>query len=105
MGLPIRIQRKRTKGWRNPLNTIYVGRPSKWGNPVNWKDHIDGAGGTIQGREIACLWYERMIAEHDLYADIRKELKGKNLSCFCPLSEPCHADILLRIANDKGVKC
>ena len=32
---PIRIQRKRTKGWRMPPNTVYVGRPSKWGNPFN----------------------------------------------------------------------
>ena len=30
---PIRIQRKRTKGWRMPPNTVYVGRPTIWGNP------------------------------------------------------------------------
>lgn len=30
---PQRIQRKRTKGWKMPENTVYVGRPSKWGNP------------------------------------------------------------------------
>ena len=29
---PRRIQRKRTRGWRMPPNTVYVGRPSKWGN-------------------------------------------------------------------------
>jgi hypothetical protein len=28
-----RIQRKRTKGWRMPENAVYVGRPTKWGNP------------------------------------------------------------------------
>ena len=31
--MPIRVQRKRTKGWRMPANTVYVGRPTKWGNP------------------------------------------------------------------------
>lgn len=29
---PIRIQRKRTKNWKMPLNTVYVGRPTAWGN-------------------------------------------------------------------------
>lgn len=29
-----RIQRKRTKGWKMPENTVYVGRPTKWGNPL-----------------------------------------------------------------------
>jgi hypothetical protein len=33
MTAPIRIQRKRTKGWRMPPNTVYVGRPTRWGNP------------------------------------------------------------------------
>ncbi len=33
--MPKRIQRKRSKGWRMPPNTVYVGRPTKWGNP--WK--------------------------------------------------------------------
>ena len=31
--MPKRIQRKRTKGWRMPADAIYVGRPTKWGNP------------------------------------------------------------------------
>lgn len=31
--MPERIQRKRTKGWRMPAGAIYVGRPSRWGNP------------------------------------------------------------------------
>lgn len=33
MKLPERIQRKRTKGWKQPANTRYCGRGSKWGNP------------------------------------------------------------------------
>ena len=31
--MPKRIQRKRTAGWRMPENTVYVGRPTRWGNP------------------------------------------------------------------------
>lgn len=34
MSGPRRIQRKRTTGWRLPPNTVYVGRPTKWGNPA-----------------------------------------------------------------------
>ncbi len=47
--LPARIQRKRTKGWKMPRNTIYVGRGTQWGNPftiaengrdtVLWRKH------------------------------------------------------------------
>ncbi|MGE3840071.1 MAG: DUF4326 domain-containing protein [Vicinamibacterales bacterium] len=33
MAKPQRIQRKRSKGWKMPENTVYVGRPTKWGNP------------------------------------------------------------------------
>lgn len=41
---PARIQRKRTKGWKMPEGTVYVGRPSKWGNPYSIKKHgIEGA--------------------------------------------------------------
>jgi hypothetical protein len=34
-----RIQRKRTKGWRMPEGAVYVGRPTKWGNPFGYRDH------------------------------------------------------------------
>lgn len=30
---------------------------------------------------------------------IRRELAGKNLACWCPLDQPCHADVLLELAN------
>jgi hypothetical protein len=31
--------------------------------------------------------------------DVVRELKGKNLSCWCPIGQPCHADVLLKLAN------
>lgn len=108
---PRRIQRKRTKGWRMPPNTVYVGRPTKWGNPyrVNRIVTIDnsGVGIKVEDAETAkSLYYQyvwwkggRMRREQ-----IRKELKGKNLACWCPLDQPCHADVLLEIANGRGVK-
>lgn len=119
-----RIQRKRTKGWRIPENTIYVGRPSKWGNPIKLEGDcifIDAG----YRRKIFDRWvyyrlgfiddvlhiYELILqgtpfVNKDLqyWSDKFKEnniieLKGKNLACFCPLNKPCHADILLKYAN------
>ena len=93
--MPIRIQRKRSRGWKMPTNTVYVGRPTKWGNPYR----ADLFGGPERTTEL----FRRYI-NHDnegakqLQADAR-ELRGKNLACWCPLDQPCHADVLLEWAN------
>ena len=137
--MPIRVQRKRTKGWRMPPNTVSVTRPGKWGNPFDfrksdccWLALSYGCRGDPQGRREASVkafqeWVrpekgkklvrmERSVRagndEKDFQigpcfiigppptvADIRKELRGKNLACFCQLDQPCHADVLLEIAN------
>lgn len=89
-----RIQRKRTKGWKMPPNTVYVGRPTKWGNPFRLGDPDLEAGGMIT-RQKALDLYETWLMNKDL-----SELKGKDLACWCSLDEPCHADVLLQMAND-----
>lgn len=89
MNKPKRIQRKRTKGWRMPPNTVYVGRPSKWKNPWISSNYT----ATEAFRH---YWPEKFPG---LVKEAKKELKGKNLACWCKLSEPCHADVLLEIAN------
>jgi hypothetical protein len=33
------------------------------------------------------------------YLEQMADLRGKNLACWCPLDQPCHADVLLEIAN------
>jgi hypothetical protein len=48
-GAPLRIQRKRTKGWRMPEGAVYVGRPSRWGNPFKVGDRHP-----LRGRTLAC---------------------------------------------------
>lgn len=89
--MPRRIQRKRIKGWKMPLNTVYVGRPTKWGNPAPTE---------LYGRGLAVDSYKRFIKSNVQLIDlVREELKGKNLACWCELSDPCHADVLLDIAN------
>ena len=116
--MPERIQRKRTKRWRMPPNTVYVGRPSKYGNPWSPANHsvVTMQGGTVVAsrpgtiQECVDAYIEDVREGSFGYkpADIRMELRGKNLACWCPLDQPCHADELLRIANgaqSTGVHC
>lgn len=97
-----RIQRKRNKGWRMPANTISVTRPGRWGNPLKLKP------GTVTAntREDVILSYRKWLDGSNnigiippTYEEIREQLAGKNLACFCKLGSPCHADVLLEIAN------
>jgi len=93
-----RIQRKRTKGWKMPLNTVYVGRPNKWGNPfTDMKDAYDRyrVSTQLMRRPYSELGYNSKTFVDNAI----KELKGKNLACWCSLDQSCHADILLEIAN------
>lgn len=110
MSAPRRIQRQRAKGWRKPEGAVYVGRGSRWGNP--WRVGSTGwtiePGGFINREPHAPLTVQECIAsfrnsvEHQLSADpgYLAELVGKDLMCWCPLGQPCHADVLLEMAND-----
>lgn len=97
MSKPRRIQRQRTKGWKMPANTVYVGRLSKFGNP-----YLPDLFGGNREMVVSLFW---KLLHHENGADLRnsvKELRGKNLACWCPLSQPCHADVLLELANAKA---
>ncbi len=92
---PQRIQRKRTKGWRMPPDAVYVGRPTKYGNPYTVHEFLWSATEAVGNYR---LWIE---ARPELVKQAREELKGKDLACWCPLDgQPCHADVLLEIANE-----
>ncbi len=70
---------------------VYIGRPSKWGNPF----YVSQVG----GRAIAIDRYEKWIVKQpNLMADLH-ELKGKVLGCWCS-PKPCHGDVLVRLANE-----
>jgi hypothetical protein len=93
---PQRIQHRREKGARmtevglalNGLPTKLVAYQSKWRNPFPFE---------VYGRaECIRLFCESIAGRH---AEIRRDLRGYNLTCACRLDEACHADILLRIAN------
>ncbi|MDV2474215.1 DUF4326 domain-containing protein [Rhodococcus zopfii] len=108
MRTPKRIQRQRTKGWRMPEGAMYVGRPTKWGNPyrvgdVNGftgfdiKDAMDAV--SVYAAELDVLRMFQPESFARLVGEIRTELAGRDLACWCPLDQPCHADVLLEIAN------
>jgi Domain of unknown function (DUF4326) len=121
---PTRIQLRRTKGWRMPPNTVKVDRTTKWGNPFHVvqpdpKDSplqtmMDAQHGVCFTAEAAVNRFKRLLKAFRLrgsycanekkrwwvsVAMIRKELRGKNLACWCKPGTPCHADVLLKIAN------
>lgn len=127
--MPTRIQRKRIRGWRAPAGAIYVGRGSRWGNPYRVETGRDGYGDDtatvrfpdqprkrhffdqdgqdhprIRAAAYAVELYEQWITGTDL-TQLRLELGGHDLMCWCPLLDetgatlPCHADVLLHLAN------
>jgi hypothetical protein len=89
---PLRIQRRRSSGWRMPTSAVYVGRPTRWGNPFDWR---------ICGRAEAVRLFEaHLTGSPELLREARSALAGKHLACWCRVGEPCHADVLLRVVND-----
>ena len=92
---PKRIQRKRTKGWRMPEGAVYVGRPTKWGNPFAMFD----TGQKMTRLEAVNCFRVYVLQQLRGPGYPLRELRGKDLACWCPLDQPCHADVLLEIAN------
>lgn len=93
--MPERIQRKRTKGWRMPPNTVSVTRPGMWGNYAAFRACTPFGQPAVDAFR---LWVETEASEA-WKGCAQKVLRGKNLACFCPLDQPCHADVLLELAN------
>lgn len=75
-----------------PENAVYVGRPTKWGNPFTGPDAVE---------KFEQMILMKLIDDSGLFRKQLDELRGKDLACFCPLSKPCHADVLLEIVNGK----
>ena len=130
-GSPLRVQRRRSKGWKMPENTVSVCRPGKWGNPFQIGGYFKLGGvspAMLGGR---WLWMERAIWKPadiedalatgfvlvedqaqavEMFEQLMKsspwkvdDLRGKNLACWCKPGTPCHADVLLRLANESAL--
>jgi hypothetical protein len=102
--MPIRIQRQRTRGWKAPDGAVYVGRPSMWGNPFA-ASHHDRAHHPDVPIVREYVWNAadavRMFRDYAKKLDVTP-LRGKDLMCWCALDQPCHADVLLELANASG---
>ena len=125
--VPKRVQLSRAKGWRMPENTVKVTRPGPFGNPfAATKGQVCG-GPPPEGPGWRAAWmvpgYEHMQfktkdeaaafavklygawiesphpEQRKLLTAAQFALRGKNLACWCPLGKPCHADVLLKLAN------
>lgn len=111
--MPVRIQRQRTKGWKMPPNTVSVTRPGRWGNRFKVGEVVQRFSKekicetfTIKTNAEAVACYREYIEGHlanppaaRIIRESFEELRGKNLACFCALDQPCHADVLLELAN------
>lgn len=113
---PIRLQLSRKKGFRlqehslavNGLPAVNVARPNRWGNPfVVRHEVLDGPNDADEvgtNHEAVCCFRDMLsnpvlAADYDYPIAEISTLHGKNLACWCALDAPCHADVLLEMAN------
>lgn len=101
---PRRIQLSRKKGFLLPAHAVVVARPSKWGNPFKAADMPGSSDADRRRRAVERFerWLHRSVEGTRLLGAARRELKGKSLGCWCRLDQPCHAEILLQVANGYG---
>lgn len=97
---PRRIQRRRTRGWKLPLNAKCVTRPGRFGN-----HYVVINGNRGSASELYLHWL-LSPAGAAIRAAARAELRGRDLACFCPLPKAgevdlCHAVHLLAVANSE----
>lgn len=122
--MPTRIQLRRERGWRKPEGAIVVARPTRWGNPVRIADvawHYPRLNNNErQVAQTAVNLFRQLAADGVLSLpnwavgsgprgpitwtypsldEIRAELAGHDLACWCPIDMPCHGSVLLELAN------
>ena len=82
-----------------PKDAVYIGRPTKWGNPYS---HLEGqslAEYKVATREEAVERFEQYLLSHpELLEAAKKELRGKDVVCWCA-PKSCHGHILVKYAN------
>ena len=85
-----RVLNVRQVGKQPTADRVYVGRPTKWGNPF-----VIGRDGM---REAVIAKYRAWIARQPALMAALPELRGKDLVCWCA-PERCHAEVLIELAN------
>jgi hypothetical protein len=104
--VPKRTQLRREKGWRMPPKSRSLARPHRWGNPFEIEPDLAPGTQIHAARTSRCQGAKRTIRrirDEDMTPErreaARRKLRGKPLGCFCKPDEPCHADVLIEIAN------
>ena len=113
-----RIQLRRTKGWRKPDGCVSVGRGTRWGNPFKLSGFVDKryvradlrdsaplqwcSPMAVNAREAVAAFQQNLLSGTLSFTidDVKRELRGKDLACWCGADSPCHAQVLLSIANE-----
>jgi len=108
--MPKRIQRQRVKGWRMPEGALYVGRPGVRGNPFvvghrfdegdsflkHYGQYLDDGLVTADNCLVAFEAYcRKILATAPNWLEPLRDYEF--LACWCPLSQPCHVDIYLKL--------
>jgi len=117
---PVRLQLSRKKRFNlqehsrqvNGLDAVNVARPTQWGNPYSVGKHVNRGQAKKWGWKLkqlnskckdnaAAMRCFEFVLHDDLYAinKVKIFLRGKNLACWCKPGEPCHADVLMELAN------
>ena len=114
---PVRVQLRRTKGWRMPPGTVKVDRTTVFGNPFPLEPHgrseaVRSYGlwirGTLPAAAVPGGDADALRVRRAAVLDALPTLEGKNLACWCPLpAEPgepdvCHAAILLELVRERA---
>jgi hypothetical protein len=120
---PQRLQLSRKKGFdlqrasrqRNGLPAKRVTRPSKWGNPFSIADTaktygLDREAAQAKAVELCGKWLRGTLDQTlspgvpPSRAEIRAELGGYNLACWCKPGTPCHSEVLIELANNPALR-
>lgn len=109
---PIRIQLSRKRGYRKPPRAVVVSRPSKWGNPFDWREALAEYGCTEREAKATVVslyrdWLGDLVVRETDGEDAARSavlndlasLRGRNVACWCGPDDPCHGDVLLELAN------
>lgn len=103
--MPARVQLRRTKGWRMPAGAVKVDRTTAFGNPFRVGDqHVPDAAAAVRmfrARLPGAEFYQPPHPDSYMGRLIARlpELRGRDLACWCRPGDPCHADVLIEVAN------
>ncbi len=106
---PLRIQRKRSPGWKKPDGSVCITRPGKFGNPFDNSAAFEAwlVRGEIRLVSLNREWIpwtemtkERLRLKREMILSRLPELQGRQLLCFCGIEHDCHGDVLARLANE-----